>query len=118
MKNMIAKGILASTLMLGLSGIAHAEEATAPTATEKRENVIDKREANQEKRIEEGVKNGSLTAQEQKRLENEQKKIKKMEARAEADGKVTKKEMKHLQHAQNAASHDIARKKHNKRKNR
>ena len=76
---------------------------------------IDKRQENQEKRIDNGIKSGELTKGETKHLENEQNRIERMEDRAEADGKVTRKERKRLERAQNHASRDIYREKHNGR---
>lgn len=75
----------------------------------------DKREAIQKQRIKEGVKSGELTKREARRLAHEQKKIKKDEAAAKADGTVTPQERAKLQREQNKASRDIARKKHNLR---
>lgn len=75
----------------------------------------DKREAHQQARISQGAASGSLTAQETQRLEKEQAHINKMEDKAKADGKVTAGERARIENAQDKASHDIARKKHNKR---
>jgi hypothetical protein len=73
---------------------------------------VDTREANPEKRIEQGVASGQLTARETLRVEREQKHIVKAEANAKADGTVTKAERKRLHHMQKAASKDIAKQKH------
>ena len=73
---------------------------------------IDQRQANQEQRIDQGVKSGELTRRETRRLEREQAAIEKGETRAQADGKVTKKERARLTRAQDRASRDIARQKH------
>ncbi len=74
---------------------------------------FNKRQENQQKRIDEGVKNGSITPKEQARLEKEQQHLQKKEDKAKADGKVTKKERAGMQHAENKTSADIHRKKHN-----
>ena len=84
--------------------------AQAPPATPR----ADKREANQQRRIDEGVKSGQLTPREAARAEKGQARIEKMEERAKADGKVTPKERAHLQHAQNRESRQIAREKHDR----
>jgi CRISPR/Cas system-associated endoribonuclease Cas2 len=111
------KNTLIAVTVLTLCGLSQAAENASPTmATEKREEVIKTREENQQKRIEEGVKSGELTKGEVKKLENEQAKVKKIESEAMADGKVTKKEMRRIEKAQNHASEDIAKKKHNRRK--
>jgi hypothetical protein len=75
---------------------------------------IDKRQAEQEKRIEQGTKSGQLTGKETARLEKGQAHVQKMEDKAVADGKVTKKESKHVEHAQDQQSKKIEREKHDK----
>jgi len=94
-------------LALGLATLG----AQAQTATPK----VDERQAKQEKRIDQGVASGELTGREARRLEKEQAAVDRMEDKAKADGKVTRKERRRLDAAQDAASHDIARKKHNAR---
>ena len=75
---------------------------------------VDQRQANQERRIEQGVKSGSLNEKEATRLEKGQAHVQKMENKAVADGKVTKKERERLEHAQNNQSRKIYREKHDK----
>jgi hypothetical protein len=77
---------------------------------------IDQRQANQERRIEQGVASGELTPRETKRLEKEQVAIKRAENRAKADGVVTPKERRHLQKMQDRASQDIYRQKHDRQR--
>ena len=77
--------------------------------------VVDQREQNQEKRIDQGIKSGELTKGEAARLGAQQEKIKVDEAKAKADGKVTAKERAKLKREQNRASRNVYRKKHNKR---
>ena len=77
---------------------------------------IDQRQANQEQRIDQGVKSGELTRRETRRLEREQARIEKAETRAQADGKVTKKERGRITHMQDGASKDIKRQKHDGQK--
>ena len=76
---------------------------------------IDKRQANQQKRIDNGVKSGELTAQETKNLEKREAKIEADKQAAKADGTVTRAERRKLQHEENGASRAIYRKKHNAR---
>lgn len=76
---------------------------------------IQKREQNQEKRIQQGVQSGQLTPKEAGRLETQQTRIKQDEERMKADGKLTKAERKKLKREQNRASRNIYRKKHNER---
>ena len=75
---------------------------------------VDQRQANQERRIEQGVNSGALTGKEAARLEKGQAHVQKMENKAAADGKVTKKERARLEHAQNNQSRKIYREKHDK----
>ena len=77
---------------------------------------IDKREANQEQRIQQGVKSGELTPRESARLEKGQAKIRRMEAKAKSDGTVTAQERKRIEHQQNVQSRHIAREKHDRQR--
>jgi uncharacterized membrane protein YebE (DUF533 family) len=74
--------------------------------------VIDKREARQEARIEQGTASGQLTPRETARLDNGQAHVQNMEANAKADGVVTAKERAKITHAQNVQSRRIHRQKH------
>lgn len=75
--------------------------------------VVNAREHNQQKRIEQGVKSGELTNGETQRLERQEGKIKADELNAKADGKVTKSERVKLRREQNRESSRIYRAKHN-----
>ena len=75
---------------------------------------IDQRQANQERRIEQGEKSGALTKKEAKRLEKGQAHVQKMENKAVADGKVTPKEQARIEKAQNKQSREIYKQKHDK----
>jgi len=82
--------------------------AKDPTATPN----IDKRQVNQEKRIQQGAASGQLTPREQNRLQAREGRIASAETAAKADGKVTKNERAHLQKMENKTSHAIHRQKH------
>lgn len=73
---------------------------------------VDQREANQERRIEQGVASGSLTPREARRLERGQQHVANMESRAKADGVVTRRERAELHHAQDVQSRRIYAQKH------
>ena len=75
---------------------------------------IDQRQANQERRIEAGEKSGQLNQKEAARLEKGQARIQKMENKAVADGKVTAKERRKIERAQDKQSRKIAREKHDR----
>ncbi len=101
--------LLAGTLISGAALLAQ------DTATPKREAQVERRAARQEKRIDQGVASGKLTAKEAQHLEKREGKIDKDIAKAEADGKITKKEQAKINHEQNRASRKINKKKHNAR---
>jgi len=101
----LAIGATISMLCAG----AFAQAASAPATPR-----VDKREARQEQRIEQGIASGQLNARETHRLDKEQAAIGKAEDRAKADGTVTAKERRHLNKMQNRASHDIHKQKHDK----
>ncbi len=90
---------------------ARALPALAQTTSTPR---IDQRQANQERRIEQGEKSGALNKKEAARLEKGQARIQKMENKATADGKVTAKERARIEKAQNRESRRIFREKHDK----
>ena len=77
---------------------------------------IDQRQKNQQRRIDQGVKSGQLNKKEAARLEKGQARIQKMENKATADGKVTAKERRKIERAQDKQSRKIAREKHDKQK--
>lgn len=90
-------------LTLGLSGMVSAQAETP---------VIDQRQANQEKRIDQGIASGQLNEREANRLNKQQEHLNKMEDKAKADGVVTKGERARIDRAQDRASRHIAREKH------
>ena len=100
---------LIAVMIASLPGLA-AAQSTDTTSTKR----IDQRQANQQKRIEQGEKSGQLTQKEAKKLEKGQAHVQKMEDKAVSDGKVTKKERKRIEHAQDVQSKRIAREKHDK----
>ncbi|MDR7308773.1 hypothetical protein [Rhodoferax saidenbachensis] len=105
---------LLAGFVLVATGAAFAQTAVPapkdPLATPK----IDQREANQEKRIAQGVDSGQLTKREARRLNRGEARIDKVEDHAEADGKVTGQERKRIAHLQRAESRDIAYQKHDR----
>jgi hypothetical protein len=71
------------------------------------------RNANQQARIEQGLKSGSMTNREAGRAERGQARVDHAEARAGANGHVSAAEQRHVQTAENRQSARIAREKHN-----
>ena len=84
--------------------------ALAQTATPN----LDKREANQQRRIDKGVNSGQLTAPEAKRLERRADRLEKHEAKAKSDGVVTPQERARLQREANRNSREIRRETHDR----
>ena len=77
---------------------------------------VDRREHRQQKRINQGAKSGELNRREAARLEAQQARTKRLEAKAKSDGKVTVKERARLQHRENKTSRRIYRQKHDGQK--
>ena len=90
-----------SGMTLLMTGMAFAQAETP---------VIDQRQANQEKRIDQGIASGQLNEREANRLNKQQEHVNKMEDRAKSDGVMTKKERARIGAAQDRASrHTSAR---------
>jgi uncharacterized membrane protein YebE (DUF533 family) len=91
----------ARTLFVSLAAL------TAIGATGASADGIDRRQANQESRIQQGVRTGEITGREYRQLEAEQARIRQLEARAKADGRVDHREAAEIRRAQDAASRHI-----------
>jgi len=100
------KKFAGAALMLALAVPAFAQGTGTPG--------LNKREANMEKRIEQGKASGALNEKEAARLEKRQAKLEQAEERVKADGVVTKQERKHLNKKADKLSNDIYREKHDK----
>ena len=74
--------------------------------------TVNQRERHQQRRITHGVRDGELTANEARKLEKEQSKIHRDEAKAKADGVFTPKERAKIQREQDRASRDIYKETH------
>ena len=115
---------LMTALVLAASGAAFAQPTPpaaplAPVMTQVAKDPaatpgLDKRQANQQKRIEQGVASGQLNAKETLRLEKRETKLEADKQAAKADGKVTPQERKQLQHEANRDSKAIHREKHDR----
>jgi hypothetical protein len=106
---MFIRTTLAAVAFAALSIPAQAQ-STGPAATP----GVDQRQANQDKRIDQGVASGQLTRREARRLEREQHAIDRAEDRAKADGVVTQQERARLHHRQDRASQHIRHQKHDR----
>ena len=83
------------------------------SASSKRMQADVQRDVNQEKRIEQGEKTGSLTPREAGQLEHGQAKDDHREYRDGRKGYLTAQNQRQIQRSENHQSHDIYRKKHN-----
>ncbi|HSB40504.1 MAG TPA: hypothetical protein VLK28_01640 [Methylomirabilota bacterium] len=92
--------------VIGIVTLAVAAPALA------QETRVDRRQERQEHRIDQGVKSGTLTPRETKRLERGQRHVEKLETKAQSDGKVTAREKARLEHAQDVQSQRIYRQRH------
>jgi len=100
------KKLLAIAMLGALSLPAFAQNTTPQ---------IDQRQANQERRIEQGVRSGQLTRREAARLERGQARIRQMEQQALADGHISRRERAAIDREQEKQNQLIARLKHNDR---
>jgi hypothetical protein len=106
---------LLAAAVLALSGSAFAQTTApvAPASPVATPNVA-QRQANQEKRIDQGVASGALTARETAKLDKRETKIEADKLAAKSDGKVTRAEHRKLHREQDRASAAIYRQKHDR----
>ncbi len=115
-----------SLLILAVGGLMTIGSASAQTSTSgagpgvvdpghPRVNQVNRREARQQKRIANGINNGSLTPGEASRLEKREAGIQNQEQRdmAKHNGHLTKAEQAQLNRRENRTSRAIYRDKHN-----
>ena len=107
MKKIVFKVILLAGLLFAFALQSSAQSEATPGTT--------KRQVKQTLRIAEGKSSGELTRRETKNLKRQQRHIRRTKRAAKADGIVTKREKAAIQHKQNKASRNIARKKNNGR---
>ena len=112
MKQRVTKSLAGITLLGVLSATA-LQSAPAQAATAKHSHSINARQKDQQKRIFDGIHNGSLTNHEAANLENRQDNIDRAQARDHASGdKFTKRERAQIERRENRVSRDIYRQKH------
>jgi len=95
------------TRIAALLGVLFAGAAAAQTSSQ-----TIQRDVNQQERIEQGLKSGQLNTREAARLEREEAKVERDQARALRDGKLSPAEKARLTREQNRVSRDIYREKH------
>jgi hypothetical protein len=101
------KGIVTG-LLAGLVTLYSLPALAAPYGP-----YIDRREANQQRRIYQGLRSGRLTPGEFRRLEHQQGHIRLAEARMRADGHLNRYERARLNQMENHANRNIYRYNHN-----
>ena len=108
--------VLIASLALTIGTVSFAQTpAPAPVAKDPTTTPnLDKREANQQKRIDQGVASGQLTAKETNRLDKREATLAANEAAAKSDGKVTRAERRKLQREANRDSKAIRQQKHDR----
>jgi hypothetical protein len=91
---------------------AQTSQPATDTPPGRRHLTIQQRKALQQKRIGEGVENGSLTAGEAARIEGQESRLNRQEQRMKADGNFTNAERRQIQKEQNGLSREIYHEKH------
>ena len=100
---MMNRTLIAAALSLACAG-AFAQTTAASTT---------QRDVNQQTRIENGLKDGSLSTKEAAKLEQEESRVDRLQAKDLKNGKLSAAERAQLNTAQNKVSRDIAADKHN-----
>jgi len=119
--------IINSLLVLAMGGLMLTGSAVAQTTTSgagpgvvdpghPRVNEVNQREENQQQRIANGIKNGSLSSQQAANLEKREASVQKQEQAdmAKHNGHLTKAEQRQLNQRENRISKSIYRDKHDK----
>ena len=110
------KNLILTIAMAAISGSAMFAQDAAPTPAPPatKPATIEKRKQVQQKRIAQGVQNGSLTAKETAKLETSEAKLNNKVAteRAANGGKLTPAERRQTARRQNSISKDISKEKH------
>ena len=106
--------LAALALVAGASAQSTTTTATTTSTMATKPAGVNQRHANQQKRIGEGLENGSLTAGEAKQIENKETRINKEESamRKADDGKLTAADKAKLEGQENKVSKDIYAQKH------
>jgi hypothetical protein len=96
-------------LLIAAFAITSAAQAQTHTP------VINHRQHNQDRRINQGVRSGELTRNETRHLRADERNISRDKRMAKADGRVTRSERRDLRRDENRTSRAIYRDKHNGR---
>lgn len=104
MKNILLGGLLFATLI-----ITSAAEAQTRTPE------INARQHSQERRINQGVRNGELTHREARSLRNDERRLNAEKHVYKSNGYVNRRERRHMRRQEKRINHAIYQKKHNGR---
>jgi len=109
------KKIMRKLHMVAFALVAAAGFSSMALAQDNKTNTprIDQRERRQQRRVADGLKDGSITSGEAARIERDEAKIQRDEARAKADGVVTRRERARLNRELNHTSREIHRDRRN-----
>ncbi len=109
-----SKYFVALAALALMAGASAQTTTSTPTTSTAKPAGVDARHADQQKRIGEGLENGSLTAGEAKGIENKETRINREEhnMRKADDGKLTAADRAKLQSQENKVSKDIYAQKH------
>ncbi len=110
---MIKRLLIASLLTVVTAGATLSFTAAAEAGT--KSPGIDRREARQQGRINQGIRSGALTPRETYRLQRQQANIRAKEARFKSDGNFSQRERHAVKNHLNRSSQSIYRLKHNGR---
>lgn len=111
MKRKLA-AILAPLALFG----ALALPVAARTRPVQQDQGVDRRQERQERRINRGVRNGSLTQREARHLERREGRIQRTESRMLSDGRFTRRERRRLNRRLNRESRGIRHQRHDRQR--
>ena len=103
---------IATVAFVAMTSAASATDWYGRGTSTQRE--IDVRQDRQESRIQQGVRSGEINRREYQQLEAEQARIRELERRAKADGRVDRYEAAHISRAQNEAGRHIYQESHDR----
>lgn len=109
--------IIASVLSFTLASAALAQAPATPSPQDSgTHSSVAQREANRQKRVEQGVSSGQLTPRETANIQKREAKLDTDKAAAKADGKVTFTERQQLRRDEKQVNHAIQHQKHDRQR--
>jgi hypothetical protein len=108
-RNRSMNRVIITTALVAMTSVGAATSASAWGSSS---NDIDRTQANQAARINQGLRDGSLTRREAADLIAEQRRIQALESAAKRDGHLSRSERAEIERAQNSASRHIYQERH------